>query len=120
MAVSYFWPASLPQRPQKGYSEEIGVNVLRSPMDAGPAKMRRRGNKPSILNVSFILTTAQVETLENFVFNTTRGVARFGFPHPRTNTQVEVRIVPQESVYYKLQYVAPGYYSAALQLEILP
>jgi hypothetical protein len=120
MAVSYLWPASLPQVPQKGYTEDIGVNVLRTPMDAGPAKMRRRSRKPAIMNVTFFLTTAQVATLENFVTNTIGGVARFGFTHPRTKVQVETRIVPQDSVYYKLQYVGPGYYTASMQFEILP
>jgi hypothetical protein len=120
MAVSYFWPPSLPQAPQKGYTEDIGVNVLRTPMDQGPAKMRKRGKRPDVLNVSFLLTSAQVETLKTFVTEILGGVARFGFTHPRTNTQVETRIVPQDSVFYKLQYVAPGYYTASMQFEILP
>lgn len=121
MAVSYFWPASLPQVPQKGYSEDIGLNVLRTPMDSGPAKMRRRAKKPDTLNVSFLLTTTQAESLKSFVLDTLQGVARFGFPHPRTNQTVEARIIPsQDGIYYKLQYAAPGYYSASMQLEILP
>lgn len=120
MAVTYYWPASLPQVPQKGYSEDIGMNVLVTPMDAGPAKMRRRSKKPSKLSVSFLLTTAQVATLENFVLNTLQGIARFGFPHPRTAATVEARVVPQEGVHFRLQYTAPGYYTASMTLEVLP
>ena len=121
MAVSYIWPAGLPQVVEKGFTESMGLNVLRTPMDAGPAKMRRRSLKPTVMNVSFLLTTAQVSTLETFVFTTLNGTARFGFPHPRKGTQVEARIVPgQDGSYYTLSYRAPGYYGVALQLEILP
>lgn len=121
MAVTYVWPAGLPQVVEKGFTESIGLNVLRTPMDAGPAKMRRRSLRPSIMNVTLLLTTAQVTTLETFVFSTIQGTARFGFPHPRKGTQVETRIVPgQDGSYYTLAYRAPGYYGVALQLEILP
>jgi hypothetical protein len=121
MAASYTWPLSLPQSPQKGYSETGGVLTDRTPQDSGPAKLRYIGNKPQVLSVTFLMTTAQVTTLENFVKNTTRGTARFYFPHPRLSTPVEARIVPQgEGEYYTLSYVAPGYYSVPLILEVLP
>jgi hypothetical protein len=117
------WPTAndFPQSPQKGFSESIGLNVIRSPMDAGPAKQRRRSQRPSTMGVSFILTTAQTQTLENFVFNELEGVRRFNFLHPRLNTTVEVRIIPQsEGELFSLQYMAPGYWQASLKLEILP
>lgn len=121
MAYSYVWPTSLPQSPQKGYSESGGVLVIRTPTDSGPAKQRKRGNKPQILNVQFIMSTAQVTTLETFIKTTLGGVTRFGFPHPRLGTVSEVRVVPQgEGDLYNLSYVAPGYYNVQLQLEILP
>ena len=117
------WPTAgnFPQSPQKGFVESVGVNVIRSPMDAGPAKQRRRSQRPSTMDLSFILTTAQTQTLENFVQNTLEGVRRFGFLHPRLNTQVEVRIVPQsEGEFFRLQYLAPGYWQTSLKFEILP
>ena len=121
MAVSYIWPTTLPQLVEKGYTESIGLNVLRTPMDAGPAKMRRRSLKPTILNVTFMMKTAQIPLLETFVLTTINGTARFGFPHPRTGTQVEARIVPgSDGAYYTVSYRAPGYYGVGLQLEILP
>lgn len=121
MAYTYVWPASLPQVPQKGYSEDIGINILRTPMDAGPAKLRVRGKKPAILNLSFIMTSQQIDTLENFIVNTIKGTARFGFLHPRKNIVVETRIVPQnDGVFFKLQYLAPNYYTVGLTFEILP
>jgi hypothetical protein len=117
------WPTanSFPQSPQKGFSESIGVNIIRSPMDAGPAKQRRRSQRPSTMDLSFILTTAQTQTLETFVFNDLEGVKRFNFQHPRLYTTVEVRIVPQsEGELFRLQYLAPGYWQASLKFEILP
>lgn len=121
MAYSYVWPVTLPQAPQKGYSEQLGSNILRTPMDAGPAKQRLRGKSPNNLSVSFLMNTSQVATLEDFVFNTLRSVYRFGFKHPRTGNMVEVRIIPQSGgTLYTLVYVAPGYYNISLQLEILP
>jgi hypothetical protein len=90
-------------------------------MDAGPAKQRRRGARPQTLQVTFIMTTSQVATLEMFVKDTIKGVARFGFTHPRTNIIEEVRMVPQNSgELYTISYLAPEYWTVSLQLEILP
>jgi len=121
MAYTYIWPASLPQSPQKGFAETGGVLVLRTPMDAGPAKQRRRGQRPQGLQVTFIMTTAQTVTLEAFVRDTIQGTARFGFTHPRLNIVVETRIVPEsEGQMYSFTYLAPGYWTVSLELEILP
>jgi hypothetical protein len=90
-------------------------------MDAGPAKQRRRGVKSQTMQVSFIMTTAQVADLESFVEDTIRGTARFGFTHPRTKSIEEVRIVPQSGGdMYSITYLAPEYWTVSLQLEILP
>jgi len=121
MSYVYSWPTSLPQTPQKGYSETGGALIMRTSMDAGVAKQRRRGRSPSQLNTSFIFTTAQVTTLELFVKNTIKGVARFGFPHPRTKTTEEVRIIPQgDGTLYNITYLAPEYWTITLTLEVLP
>ena len=115
------WPLSLPQSPQKGFTETGGALILRTPMDAGPAKQRRRGARPQGLQVSFVMTTAQTIILEDFVKTTLEGVKRFSFTHPRLNTAVETRIVPQgEGQLYSFTYLAPEYWTVSLQLEILP
>lgn len=121
MSTPYVWPPGLPQIPERGFTESIGVSVLRTPMEAGPAKMRRRFKRPTVMQVSYLLSTAQVNTLETFVFTTLQGVYRFTFPHPRTGASVETRIVPgQDSTYYTISYAAPGYWKIGLQLEIMP
>lgn len=121
MAYTYSWPTTLPQVPQKGFSESIGISIIRSPMDSGPAKQRVRGKRANTMDLSFILTTTQVTTLENFIKNTIYGVARFGFPHPRLDTIVEARIVPQgDGEFFKVQYLAPGYWQTSMKFEVLP
>lgn len=121
MAIASWITQALPQVPQKGFTESVGVNVLKTSMDSGPAKLRYRGAKPTTLSVQFLMTTTQVSTLESFIINTLKGVKRFNFTHPRTQQVVEVRIVPQQDgQLYTSAYVAPGYWNISLQFEILP
>lgn len=114
------WPETLPQVPQKGFTESVGVVIIRSQTDLGPAKQRVRGKRPTELNLTFILTTEQTTELESFIKNTISGVMPFQFTHPRTQTLVDVRIVPNNSEFYQLQYIAPGYWNATLKFEVLP
>lgn len=115
------WPTSLPQSPQKDFQETVGINIVRTSMDSGPAKQRVRSRRPSQLSLSFIMTTAQTQTLESFIITTLKGTKRFDFKHPRTGTTVECRVVPQgEGEFYTLQYRAPGYWQVNLKFEILP
>lgn len=121
MAYAYIWPTTIPQKPNTNYSESSGVLVIRTPMDAGPAKMRRRGKRTETLQVSFDMSTEQVDTLDAFIKNTLRGTARFGFPHPRLETVVEARIVPQsDGALYSIDYILPDYWRVSMQLEVLP
>lgn len=90
-------------------------------MDSGPAKQRLKGRRPNNLTLTFLMTSAQVATLESFVYSTIKGTARFGFLHPRTQQMVECRLVPQSAGdLYTLQYAAPGYYNVSATLEVLP
>jgi len=115
------WPATLPQSPQKDFTENVGINIIRSSMDSGPAKQRLRSRRPTTMTLSFIMTTAQTQTLESFINTDLLGVKRFNFKHPRLGTTVECRLVPQgEGQFFSLQYRAPGYWQTNLQFEILP
>lgn len=124
------WPTTLPQVPQKGFTESVGINVIRSQTDAGPAKQRRRAARPNELSVNFLMTTEQTQKLEDFIKNLPTntitpgiaGVNRFTFPHPRIlGTTIEVRIVPGSGgEFFNLQYMAPGYWSTSLKFEVMP
>lgn len=62
------WPATLPQEMLKdGYARSAGDNVIRSSMDAGPGKARRRFTavaKPMVGSV--LLTDAQLAIFKGF------------------------------------------------------
>jgi hypothetical protein len=119
--ASYVWPPGLPQDTGIDYQENTGLLILRSPMDAGPAKMRKRGNRPDNITVSFYMTPAQLDTLATFVNDTIKGTARFDFPHPRTNATVEVRFVPSsDGQLYSISYLSPSLYLVQMSLEVLP
>lgn len=121
MTTSINWPPSLPQNVLlAGYSEKSGVLVSVTPMDAGTPKMRRRGNKPDILSVSFLMTAAQVVTVSDFVKSTIMGVKRFNFSHPRTQASVEVRLVSSNGEYFTTSAVSATHYLVALSIEVLP
>src|SRR5437870_11881029 len=88
------WPASLPQTVfADGYKEEFPMNALRTQMDAGPPKMRRRYTaafRP--FTGTEIFTTAQVATLDTFFVTTLQGGAlAFDWSHPRTGAAASVR-----------------------------
>jgi hypothetical protein len=116
------WPTTLPQVPQKGFQETVGVNILRSQTDAGPAKQRRRASRPNEMTLSFIMTTAECDILETFVKDTIKGVSRFTFPHPRKlGTNIDARIIPGSTgEFFTLQYLAPGFWTTSLKLEVMP
>jgi hypothetical protein len=121
MAYSVSWPLALPQIPLSNYSETIGVIVIRTQTDLGPAKQRRRAQRPDILSLTFNMSTTQCETLRAFVQDTLRGTMRFGFTHPRKLTVVEARIIPQgDGQMYTISYILPDFYQIALNMEILP
>lgn len=121
MAYTYIWPVTLPQKPQTNFSETGGVLIIRTPTDAGPAKQRRRGNRPQQLSCSFNMTTAQLDTFETFVKDTLSGTTRFGFTHPRTNQVVEVRLIPQQDgQLYTIGYILEGFWTVSMQMEVLP
>lgn len=122
MAASYTWPVTLPQKPLNGsFSESYGFNYIQTPMDAGPSKIRKRSNKANQMSMTFLMTTAQIGYLNTFLETTIGGVARFYFDHPRTESQIEVRVVPSsEGNLYSTSEAAPGYWNVSLTFEQMP
>jgi hypothetical protein len=120
--AAYSWPTSLPQQPTlSGYSESMVVNVISTPMDNGPGKTRRRSARPTPIQCTFIMSSAQLVTLEDFVRNTLLCVRRFNFRHPRLETTVEVKIVPANGgEMYKTSPIGGELWSVSIDMEILP
>jgi hypothetical protein len=119
--AAYTFPATLPQYVTTNYSEASGVLTLVTPMDMGPPKMRRRGVKPTNFAVSFVMDNTQIETLDDFIKDTIKGTARFDFPHPRTRSTIEVRIIPNsDGTYYNIDYLGVEHYTVSMKLEQMP
>lgn len=81
------WPGTIPQNPLLPAYKETGMpNVVRTEVDVGTPKIRRRYTKElRPLGWSFIMTTAQLDDFDTF-FWTTLGGGALPFDHtdPRT------------------------------------
>ena len=113
------WPAALPQLSLlEGALEAPQDATIRSEMDVGPAKRRRRYTwSPRRFSVPLILTVAQVATLETFYVTTLGGgVDAFDWLHPRTAAAVSFAFVGR----YQLLPIGAGYYQVMLELELQP
>lgn len=116
------WPSTLPQSPQiSGYSEQPQSQVLRSQMDAGPAKSRRRFTAAATdVPVQYLLSQAQVATFQDWFENDLAGGALpFDWPPGRTRAAVSAQIVGDPP--YTLEPMGSGqWWRLAMQLEVQP
>jgi len=123
MAV-YRWPTSLPQKPLiDGYKRVVPNNLIRSSMDTGSDKVRKRGRfKPQEISASYVLTAAQRNTLEAFVHdNIAEGAICFNWPHPELNRLVRARLkASQDGVLEFSPYKTTTRWAVTLKLEIWP
>lgn len=113
------WPDDLPPLPlYDGYQEVPPRTALRTNMDAGPVKVRRRYSaNVRLLKVRYSLTAEQVELLDQFFVETAEGGAvSFTWVHPRTGVEVEVRFGAEPRYTVK----SPDLYLAEVEIEILP
>lgn len=117
------WPVELPTAPlEQGYSEGIPNNTLRSSVDAGPAKVRRKGGLvPFPITVTMLCTAEQIATLETFISGTLQeGALRFEWTHPRTGATVETRFLPSGERLVSIEPSGPFRWLASFSLEVLP
>lgn len=112
------WPSSIAQVVVPGtYQETPPNNLLRTQMDAGPPKVRRRytaGVRP--ISFSIPVTKTDTETLDVFYVTTLKdGEQPFDWTHPRTGvaTTFKFRREPTYTDFGAIFY-------ARLDLEILP
>lgn len=114
------WPATLPDFTnflQDSYTEALADNVIRTDMEIGPAKVRRRSSAaPQLIEGRLRLKTAQLTVFKTFYEDTIFfGALAFDAVHPRTAAAISARfaVVPQIS--------ASGIdWIAALKIEVLP
>jgi len=112
------WPTDLPPPALNTLRESPPDNVLRSSMDKGPAKLRRRttaNTRP--ISFELNLTPAEVQTLDDFYTTTLfSGVDAFDMDHPRTGDPVSVRFV-ERPAYVEREGID---YRVSINLEIMP
>lgn len=90
------WPTSLPQYVlQSGYNEEPLESVIRTPVEGGNTKSRRRfTGKFMKFDVRLMMTEAQAVTFEDFYWNTLKaGTLPFEWVHPRTRSAKTMKLL---------------------------
>lgn len=112
------WPASLPQAPKlDNYKEVPADTVLRTQMDVGPEKTRRRTIAgEDEIRVVYEMDTTQLAAFETFRETTISGGSEvFELPHPRTGATINVRM---ENVEYSP--MGPLYWNVAFTIKVQP
>lgn len=95
------WPTSLEQYVDAdSFNYKYGETVLRSDVDIGPKKLRRRFTRPiNTASVSFILHEGDFATFDTFYNTTTNaGVTPFDLAHPITGVVKQWRFTETPSV----------------------
>lgn len=95
------WPAALPQMPTvESYDSSPADATLRTDMDAGPAKVRRRFTSgPETMTVRLMMTATQLNAASPngfhafFVTDTSYGATEFTWVNPRTGSAATCRFI---------------------------
>lgn len=84
------WPVTIPQKPiPEGYSVKGKDLVIRTQMDEGDIKVRKRfSDNTEFREVSFIMDTTQKNVFKSFYENTTGGALRFDWVDPEDGVTV--------------------------------
>ena len=117
-------PEDLPERPALGYEESAEPNVISTPMQAGPVKLRRRSTKQRRFQVTGIeLSGLQLDTFREFWENIGHGVDPFEWVDMTTGASCMFRFVPGRHPVWQNVVPAPDpkdrRYQATLTLEVI-
>ena len=117
------WPVSLPQTPFLGLRDQRQDARLRTEMDVGPAKMRRR-HTAAVRNITAttLLTGTQRATFDTFYKTTlSEGALAFDWVDPVDGTTTSFRFVsPPPFEVVKGGTTATRLWRLTMNLEILP
>jgi len=113
------WPSSLPAYPlERNLEEAPPDNAIRTQMDAGPAKVRRRFTaNVRDFQVTLYLTRSQVASLDAFFLTDVKGGSLvFDWKNPRTGSAAELRFVGKPRYFQR----GDNLYEVMVQLEEMP
>jgi len=116
------WPVSLPSTMEVGANEEFVQGFIRSPVDKGPSKSRRRfTNSPRVLNGTMLFDATQRAAFDTFYKTTiSEGADEFDFTDPVDLSTVTARFV-EAPKFSMLAGSASGValYRVSLSIEII-
>lgn len=120
--MAAIWPLVFPCPLLSGFSGKTPNNLIRSDMDTGPAKVRRRGGaKPRQVQASYMLSREQLSILSVFVGETIAdGAVCFDWPHPTLGRYVRARMVGGSDGLYSVSPVSPELWQVPLTIEYWP
>lgn len=114
------WPSTIPSyHITNAYSEQFPETAVRTEMDVGPAKIRRRitYNVAPLTIILDGLSKTQIASLETFYRATLLGgTLPFTWTHPRTGASVSLRFTSRP----KVQPANGVTWRAEFGLEVLP
>lgn len=113
------WPISLPQSPlADSFRETVADNTIRSQVDQGPAKLRRRATAAvGLISCGFLLDKMESAVLSDFYkTGLSGGVLPFTFRHPRTGGSITCRFKSPPIFAAN----TGDYFRITLELEIMP
>lgn len=116
------WPAGLSQCPLlDGYGEAPQSQVVRTQMDAGPAKQRRRFTAATRnIPVRYLMTSAELNLFEQwFDDDLAGGALPFTWPGSRLGT-VKARIVSGDPPYQISPAASGERWYVSMTMEVLP
>ena len=117
--MSSAWPNTLPSLvEQEGFQKQIGNNVLRTNMDVGLDKLRKRYTKQiDTMSSTMKLTRTQYTTLETFYLVTlSSGTLPFNFTDPITLVVSDYRFTAPPNI----RSIGGNYFVATFGWEKLP
>lgn len=118
MAVA--WPVSLQDKVESdSFQLQLGETRIKSEVDIGPVKYRRRFTKPiDIFQVSILLkNSTEYNTFYNFFdVDLNGGITEFTFNHPITGVSSNYRFVDPPS----LRSLGAGVFSVTMNWEQRP
>lgn len=115
------WPSELPQSPES-IAERPQLQVLRTQMDAGPAKQRRRFSAAARRHsVRYLMDLSQRRIFEDWFNNELHGGAlEFDWRPSRQQAAVAARIVGNDPPYQITSAGSALWWHVSMEIEELP
>lgn len=112
------WPSDLPPPFTGTVKTSTPKNIIRTSMEVGPAKVRRRTTADvAPLSFSMRLEESLLTVFDTFYLVTcASGALSFDYTHPISGDAVTARFVGEQGV----QHISGDVYDVSVSLEVLP